>query len=169
MLLKNIIRFVVLVLLQVLVINNIDFNGYIYPAFYVYFILVLPFETPGWLLLTSAFLLGLSVDFFTNSLGVNAAASVLVAFLRPSVIRLLKSKKEYEPGITPGIRDLGFRWFFLYALILILIHHTALFFLEVFSLQHLVQTVYRILYSAGATLLITLVVQMIFIRQDKRK
>lgn len=168
MLLRNIIRFALLVLLQVLVINNIAFNSYVYPAFYVYFILLLPFEISGWLLLLSSFLLGLSVDFFTNSLGVNAAASVFVAFMRPTVIRMLRSKKEYEPGIIPGIKDLGFRWFFFYALILILIHHTVLFFLEVFSLNHLTQTLYRILFSSGVTLLLALLMQFVFYRQDKR-
>ncbi|MFP4469140.1 MAG: rod shape-determining protein MreD [Bacteroidales bacterium] len=168
MLIRNVIRFVVLVLFQVLVINNIAFNSYIYPAFYVYFILLLPFETPGWLLLMSAFMLGLSVDFFTNSLGVNAAATVFVAFLRPAVFRLLKSKKEYEPGIIPGIRDLGFRWFFFYALILILIHHSTLFLLEVFSLKHLTQTLNRIAFSSGVTLLLTLLAQFVFLKQDKK-
>lgn len=168
MLLKNIIRFVVLLLIQVLVINNITFGAYIYPAFYVYFILLLPFETPGWLLLLSAFFMGIGIDFFSNSLGLNAAASVFVAFLRPGIMSLLKSKKEYEPGIVPGIRDLGFSWFFFYALIMILLHHGALFFLEAFTLKHLDQTIYRILFSSGVTLLITLLAQMIFFRQDKK-
>jgi len=165
---KNIIRFIVLLLLQVLVFSNINVNGYIYPAFYVYFILLLPFETAGWLLLILSFLMGLGVDFFTNSLGINAAASVLTAFLRPGLIRLLKSKKEYEPGITPGIKDLGFRWFFFYALILISLHHSALFFIEAFSFKNAMQTFHRIIASSTATLILVLLVQFLFYKQDKR-
>ncbi len=125
---NNIIRFIFLVGLQVLILNHIHFGGYIYPMAYVYFILLLPFETAGWALLLSSFALGLSVDFFSNSLGLNAAASLVMAFCRPGVIKLLKSKKEYETGIQPGIKDLGFRWFFFYALILVVLHHSALFF-----------------------------------------
>ena len=45
---RNIIRFVFLVLLQVLILNNIQFSGYINPYFYIYFILLLPFDTPRW-------------------------------------------------------------------------------------------------------------------------
>lgn len=165
---RNIIRFLVILLLQVLVFNHIRISGYVYPAFYVYFILLLPFETPGWLLLGSAFLMGLGVDFFTNSIGLNAAASVFTAFMRPGIISMLKSKKEYEPGITPGIRDLGFRWFFFYALILIIIHHAALFFLEIFTLEGWMQTLHRIAASSLATLILVLLAQFFYFRQDKR-
>jgi len=165
---KNIIRFFVLLLLQVLVFSNINVNGYIYPAFYVYFILLLPFETAGWLLLILSFLMGLGVDVFTNSLGINAAASVFTAFLRPGLIRMLKSKKEYEPGISPGIKDLGFRWFFFYALILISLHHSALFFIEAFSFKDILQTGNRIIASSTATLILVLLLQFLFYKQDKR-
>lgn len=165
---RNIIRFIIILLLQVLIFNHIRISGYIYPAFYVYFIMLLPFETAGWLLLVSAFLMGLGVDMFTNSPGLNAAASVFTAFIRPGVITLLKSKKEYEPGIVPGIQDLGFRWFFFYAFILIYLHHTVLFFLEIFSIDGIVQTMHRILASSTATLILVLVAQFFFFKQDKR-
>lgn len=165
---SNIIRFIVVLLLQVLVFANFNINGYVYPAFYIYFILLLPFETAGWLLLLSSFMLGLGVDFFVNSLGINAASAVFTAFVRPIVIRILKSKKEFEPGISPGIKDLGFRWFFLYALILIVLHHSVLFFLEVFSLNDLPQTIHRIWASSLTTLILVLLAQFFFFKQDKR-
>jgi hypothetical protein len=164
----NITRFFVLILLQALVFSNINFHGYVYPAFYIYFILLLPFETAGWLLLISSFMLGLGVDFFGNSLGINAAASVLSAFIRPGLIRLLKSKKEYEPGISPSIRDLGFRWFFLYALFLVTIHHAAIFFLEIFSFKDYIQTFYRIGASSMVTLLLVILAQFIFYKHTKK-
>ncbi|MCF8366602.1 MAG: rod shape-determining protein MreD [Bacteroidales bacterium] len=164
---KTIIRFIVLLLLQVLVFNNVDFNSYVYPAFYVYFILLLPFETAGWLLLLSSFLMGLSVDFFTNSLGINAAASTFTAFLRPALFKLLKSKKEYVPGITPGIKDLGFRWFFAYALILIFAHHSVLFFLEIFNFNDALQTIHRIIASSVATIILVLLTQAFFNKKEK--
>lgn len=165
---KNIIRFVVILFLQVLVFNHIHISGYVYPAFYVYFIMLLPFETAGWLLLSSAFLMGIGVDLFSNTLGLNAAAAVFTAFIRPGVIRLLKSKKEYEPGIVPGIAHLGFSWFFFYAVILIFLHHGVLFFLEVFSLNDPVQTLHRIIASSVATIILVLFTQLLFSRQDKK-
>ena len=60
--LKNIIRFVVLVFIQVAILNNIQISGFINPYMYVLFILLLPFETPNWILLVLSFFLGLSID-----------------------------------------------------------------------------------------------------------
>jgi rod shape-determining protein MreD len=167
MLIKNIIRFVVLVLFQVLMLNSLNFGGWAYPAFYIYFILLLPFETTGWMLLLSSFFIGLSVDFFTNSLGMNAAASVFMAFCRPSILGLLRSKREYELGFSPGIKDLGFGWFLSYAYILILIHHTVLFSLEVFSFSGILQTILRIVLSSIVTLLLAILAQVLFYKTSK--
>ena len=84
---KNIIRFVVLILVQVLVLNHINFFGYLDPYLYVLFILMLPFEIPGWMLLISAFLLGLGIDLFSGTSGIHTAASVFMAFCRPAMLR----------------------------------------------------------------------------------
>lgn len=164
---KNIIRFVVLVMFQVLVLNSLSFGGFAYPALYVYFILLLPFQTAGWVLLVSSFFLGLSVDFFTNSLGMNAAASVFMAFSRSGVLNLLRSKREYELSVSPGIKDLGLTWFLTYSFILILIHHTILFSIEAFSFSDILQTVIRIILSSILTLLLAVLAQILFYRQDK--
>ncbi|MDD3744123.1 MAG: rod shape-determining protein MreD, partial [Lentimicrobiaceae bacterium] len=73
---KDILRFIVLVAVQVLILNQIDFGGYIDPALYLLFILLLPFEVPGWLLLIASFSLGFCIDIFSHSIGLHAAASV---------------------------------------------------------------------------------------------
>lgn len=95
---RNIFRFIVLVLIQVLILNNIEFSGYINPFLYVLFILLLPFETPAWLLLVSGFALGLTVDLFMNTPGLHAAATVLTAFVRPFVLRILLPVTGMNPG-----------------------------------------------------------------------
>ncbi len=164
---NNIIRFIILILFQVFILNNIEINGYINPYFYVYFILLLPFETPKWLLLTSAFLLGLSIGIFSNSIGINSAACVLIAFLRPGLITVLTSKREFETGIKPGIRDLGFAWFFYYSLVLVFIHHCALFFLEAFSFHNFWFTFYQILASSGLSILLIIFSQYLFSYKTK--
>jgi hypothetical protein len=168
MILRNFYRFVAVLLIQALVINNITIGSYVYPAFYVYFILLLPFETVGWVLLISAFFMGLGVDYFSNSLGLNAAAAVFMAFCRPVVIRLLKANKEWEPGLSPGFKDAGVGWFFIYALVLILLHHSFLFFVEAFGFDSFEQTFHRILYSSIATLVLVLLAQIIFLKREKR-
>lgn len=166
--LKNIIRFILLVLIQVFVLNNIRINGYVNPYIYVLFILLLPFEIPGWLLLISSFALGLSVDIFSHTPGLNAAASVLMAFCRPTVIRLLSGNKGIEPGEKPGISDMGFRSFFLYSLILIFIHHLLLFYIEIFRFNEFMDTFYRVIMSTAASLVLIILIQYLFIRKDSK-
>lgn len=161
----NIARFIILLIIQVFVLNNIRINGYINPYLYVLFILWLPFETPGWLLLLSSFFLGLSVDIFSHTPGMNAAASVFMAFCRPGIIRLLTGSKTVEPGLNPGIKDMGFNWFFIYSLLLIFIHHITLFYIEMFRFTEFFQTLYRAMLSTISTLVLVLLVEYLFAKK----
>lgn len=68
MIIQNVIRFIAALLLQGLIFNQIGIGAYLFPMFYVYYILMLPFETKGWVLLITSFLLGLGVDFFLTLL-----------------------------------------------------------------------------------------------------
>ncbi len=160
----NIIRFLILVFLQVFILENINLRGYINPYLYVYFILLLPFETPGWLLLISSFVLGFSIDTFLGTLGIHTASSVLMAFSRPLVIKAIPSRKDFEPGMKPSISDLGFLWFFSYSLILILIHHLALFYIEVFRFTDFFNTFLRVVISSFFTLLLVIIAQYLFFK-----
>lgn len=159
------LRFLVLILVQVLFLNNIHFLGYLNPYAYILFILLLPFETPRWVLLISAFALGLSVDFFSNSLGLHAAACVFAAYFRPGVMSLITSRREYEPGVEPSIADLGFQWFFIYALILTSLHHLMLFLLEVFRFSNFFSTLGHSFVNALFTVFVIILSQYIFYRK----
>jgi hypothetical protein len=129
--------------------------------------LILPFETPGWLLLISAFVMGFSVDVFSNTQGLHTAASVFMAFCRPWVIRMVASPREFEAGIEPGIRDLGFRWFLSYALILTILHHVSLFFLESFTFQEFFTTLIRVSLSTIFTVILVILSQYLFFMRKR--
>ena len=165
--LKNIGRFVFLILFQVLILNNIQFSGYINPYFYIYFILLLPFETPRWLLLLSAFLLGLSLDAFTNTFGLNASACVLMAFARPFVISAISTGSEFMIGHSPSLKNQGMKWFAYYSIILVLVHHFALFYLEIFRFTEFFQTLFRVLLSSVFTLLIVFIAEYLSYPAEK--
>jgi rod shape-determining protein MreD len=165
--LKNIGRFVFLILFQVLILNNIQFSGYINPCFYIYFILLLPFETPRWLLLISAFLLGISLDAFTNTFGLNAAACVLMAFVRPFVISAISTGTEFMTGHSPSLKNQGLKWFAYYSIILVLIHHFALFYLEIFRFTEFFQTLVRALLSSAFTLILVFIAQYLSYSSEK--
>jgi rod shape-determining protein MreD len=139
--------FILLVLLQVLLFNNIQFSGYINPYVYIMFILLLPIEIPSWLLLILSFTIGMIIDFFSGSPGVHTFATVLSGFVRPYVIRVVSPKDGYESGSEPSMSNYGFRWFFSYTLLIVLIHHTSLFYLEVFRFTDFFRTLFRVILS----------------------
>jgi rod shape-determining protein MreD len=160
--LRLILRFIILVLIQVLVLNNIRFGGYVNPYLYVLFILMLPYETPGWLLLLSSFFLGYAIDSFTNTPGMHTAASVFMAFCRPFILKLVVSNPDDAPDSFPSVSDMGFRTFFTYALLLVFIHHTTLFLLEIFRFSEILVTLLRSGISTVFTMLLIIITQYLF-------
>jgi hypothetical protein len=159
---KNILRFIVLVMLQVLVFNNIHFFDFMTPYIYLLFILMLPFETPKWLLLLTGFFTGLTVDIFSNTIGLHAIACTFMAYIRPWTTTIISAKQEYEPGMQPGIKNLGFRWFLSYTLLLTASHHFILFYLEVFKVSNFFLTFYRASLNIVFTTLFIVLSQYIF-------
>jgi len=157
---QNIVRFIVLILLQVLVLNNIQFLGFINPYLYILAIISLPVKTPRWLSLLLAFGLGLTIDVFTDTLGLNALVCVLIAFLRNPLIKLLVSNED-NVNFTPSFSTFGFASYVKYVIVLILIHHFALYYLEVFSFTNFLTTAYRASLSSIITIAIILTWQML--------
>ena len=130
---QNIIWFIVLVLAQVLALNNIQFLGFINPYIYILFVLSLPVKLPRWITLLLAFGLGLTIDAFSNTMGMHAFASVLVAYFRDGVIKLFTSIEEGN-NPTPSFYTFGVGAYIKYIVTMVLLHHTTLFLLESFPL-----------------------------------
>ena len=145
---RNIIRFLVVVLFQVLVMDNVMINGYMIPYVYILFILLMPFETPRWMQLVSGFLLGMGIDLFLNTPGMHTFATVAVAFVRPYFLNLMAPRDGYEPDSFPRIHYYGFLWFLKYTVMIVLIHHFILFYLEVFQLKDFLPTLLRVILSS---------------------
>ena len=149
---KYLFVFVLLVLMQVLLFNNIRISGYINPQVYLFYVLMLPVHTRGYVLLLSAFMLGFVVDAFTDSMAIHAMSTVFMAFCRPAVLRMLSGKVSLEGMESPSFYAFGAISLFLYSFILILLHHTTLFFLEIFRFDEPLQTLSRALSSSVVTL-----------------
>ena len=121
-------------LLQIVVFDNLDFLGLCNPFIYILFILVAPFGCPTWLLMLMAGGAGLIIDVASNTPGMHAAASILIAYLRPVVLRLIAFRNTtYKEGDMPGSHAYGSMWFARYTLIIVAIHHLALFLIEQFD------------------------------------
>lgn len=166
---RNILRFFVLVLVQVLIVKNIELGRFINPFVYVLFIIVLPFETPKWLLLLLAFILGITIDMFYDTSGMHAAACVFMAYIRPGVLKLFSPRDGYEFGTQPSIQYLGIPWFLSYAGILIVAHHLILFYIEIFRLSEFFSTFFRVIVSSIFTLLLVIISQYLFQRKKEQE
>jgi rod shape-determining protein MreD len=162
---RNIARFIVLIIAQILLFNNIQFSGYINPYIYVLFILLLPFETPRWALLISAFLLGLTVDLFAETIGMHTAATVFMAFMRPYVLNFISPRDGYESGTFPRVAYYGVGWFTKYSFFLVLAHHLFLFYVEIFRIGGFFSTFLRVLLSVIFTSLFIIISQFFVYRR----
>lgn len=161
-LIRNILRFVVLLIVQVMVFDNLRLGSYVHPCIYVLFVLLLPFDTPKWRLLIDAFLIGIAVDIFNGTPGLNAAATVLMAFVRPFIIGITSRKSDIEDKDAPTITEMGLQWFAVYALLLILLHNLVLFWLEAFSIRLLGLVLAETVLSSLVSLLLIIIIIYIF-------
>jgi rod shape-determining protein MreD len=163
--LRYAVIFVLLILLQLFLFNNIQFSGYVNPYVYVMVILLLPVEIPSWLLLVISFLTGLTIDLLTGTPGMHTAATVLAGFSRPYVLRIISPREGYETSSDPSMFVYGFKWFLIYTLVIVLIHHTLLFYLEVFRLTDFLNTFLRVLLSSLFS--VTFILLLEYMRRGK--
>lgn len=147
---KYSILFVFLILIQVLILNNVYFLGYINPLVYILFIFLFPLNKEKVPLLVIAFFLGLGIDIFSNSGGSNAAATLFIAYLRLPVLHIIQNKSEFD-YLLFDIKKLNFLQILVYIFTLTIIHHIIVFTLEYYRLQGLTQ----ILLSSLLTSLLT--------------
>lgn len=162
---KGIIRymglFIILIALQLLIFNNIQLSGFINPYVYVLFILLLPYETPGWLLLTLGFFTGLVIDTFMNTFGMHTSATLFMAFMRPFVLSMLTDREDIDKKGNPSMAINGLGWFLRYSIILVLAHHFVLFFIESFTFVNFFSTLWRIILSTIVTSLFIAISQLL--------
>lgn len=161
----NSIRFVIFLLLQLLIFNNINLLGYLNPYPYVLFILLYPVNSNKSVLLLGSFALGILLDMFCNSGGIHTMASVILAYIRPSLFKFAFGLSyEYQTvkiadKITPERITL--------LLLAIFFHHFILFFFEYFRMDLLFTILTRTFLSSIFTFIICLLTIYI-IKPSKR-
>ena len=139
--------FLFLLFLQVFLLNNILFLGYINPYLYVAFVIFYPLKKERYLFLFLSFLLGLSIDFFSDSLGINAFSLLFIAYLRLFLIRIIFKITEQD-YLLFNLDQEPFGKVFNYVISLVVIHHFILFSLANFSTQNFSRVIVNTLYSS---------------------
>jgi len=168
--LRNIFRFLILVLIQVLILNNIPLQGWANPGIpaytpYIYplFLLLLPISTPVWFLLISGFFLGVTMDSFMDTGGIHAMACVLLAFTRTKILSVLLPKRlsEYKSA-APNIKTMGWSPFLTYAATLLLMHHILFYVIEIWSFQSMGYLLFKIFASLVTSMIFVILYALLF-------
>lgn len=157
----NLFRWFVLLFVQIFLLRNLNSYNLSTPFIYVLFILVLPFRIPNLLLFLIAFGTGLTMDTFYDTMGVHASACVALALVRILFISVSLNRDAIDEP-EPSLGNMGFKWFSIYAVLCVFIHHLVVFFLEAFKLSEFLYTLSRSLLSILFTLFLVLLTEFIF-------
>lgn len=167
--LKNIIRFALFILVQVYILFQVPpLHRFIVPYLYFLYILWLPFNTPRLALSFIGFMFGLSLDYFSKTPGLHAAACTLIAFVRPYLINLLIAQEGSELNYaSPSVVSMGWAPYVTYVVVLTLLHHAYLVFLEWLQFGSLLYFLGKVAATTGVSLLLILVTELLFFRKEK--
>ncbi|WP_189359434.1 rod shape-determining protein MreD [Algibacter mikhailovii] len=159
------VRFITLVIFQVLILNHINFMGYINPYIYILFIALFPIKNNRIILILLSFLLGITIDLFLDTGGIHAAASVFIAYARPVILKTSFGTIYEHQSIKFNTVDFGSK--LTYFTLLTVVHHLILFSLEIFSISKILFIVQKTLFSSIFTILLSVVITIIFSRNSK--
>ena len=161
--LSILLRYLLYGLLHIFIFSRLPpLLGVGYCFFYLGFLLFLPLDTPIVVQLLLGFGMGLTMDIFYDTGGLHAAAALVLAYLRPWVLRVLTPRDGYDAADTVNIHQMGAQWFGVYLGLLVLLHHTVFFVLELGSFRHFGLTLGKIIVSSMFTGLTLLILQLLF-------
>ncbi len=168
-LVKNIARFIFFILVQVFVLHQVPpLHRFITPYIYFLFILWLPFNIGRGSLMLVAFLFGMSLDYFLHTPGLHAAACVLIAYVRPFLINLLIRQEGSEMTYaSPSPTSMGWAPYLTYALVLTLLHHIYLVFLEYMQVGGILYFIGKVFATTGVSMLLIFITELLFYRKER--
>lgn len=160
--------FILVILIQGLVVNNIEINEFFNPMFYPILILMLPFELSVFVTLIISFSLGLAIDGFSNTFGLHASATMLIGYLRPVLLRYIKPRDGYDNTLLPSIHDMGMPWFLGYASLFLFLHHLWFFTFEILRFDLFWLIIGKTFFSLLFSLALIILFQYIFYKASKK-
>jgi rod shape-determining protein MreD len=168
-LVKNITRFILFILVQVYVLHHVPpLHKFITPYLYYLFILWMPFNTGRGSLMLLGFVFGLCLDYFLDTPGLHAAACVLIAYVRPFLINLLIRQEGSEMTYaSPSITSMGWAPYLTYVLVLTVLHHSWLSFLEYMQVGNFLYFIGKVFASAGVSILLIFITELLFYRKER--
>lgn len=166
---KHSVRFLFMVLVQALILNQMEIGLGIQIMVYPLFIVLLPFEMATILILFLAFSMGLLIDSISNTYGLHTSSLVLVAYLRPIIFKMFAPREGYDVLKESNMYEMGPRWFIYVFGLLLLIHHFWFFLMELFRVDAILFILQKTALSFPLSFLFAVLLQMLFIRKPNER
>lgn len=168
-LVRNTVRFVLFILVQYYVLFQIrPLHQFVVPYVYFLYVLWLPFSMGRMTLMFVSFVFGLTLDYFTQTPGLHAAACVLIAYVRGFVVNILIPQEGAEQNYkSPSPVSMGWAPYAIYVLVLTLVHHIYLVFLEWLQFGSFLFFLGKVLATTGISLMLILITELLFFRKEK--
>ena len=163
---RNIGRFVLLMLVQMLVLNHVYMGGYIVPMLYVLFVLMLPTSMGKVPMLLAAFGSGLLADVMAGPLGFNALGCTVVAMCRVMFADRILTRGDDTVVAVPSLHSVAPLYFVSYLLLMFGIFYLVFFTVEMFGFRGFGDVLLATLASTLASTALALVYQFIFTRKE---
>lgn len=165
---KIVIRWVIVILLQLLLFNNLQMYGLCQPQVYVMLLLMIPITYPHWADMLIGFAVGLMMDVLCNSIGVHTAACVLLMFVRKPLIAYLVQDHERLNGEINWL-TISREAFMTYTITLVVLHQVAVSMLSAWGFQHFGLTLLQIIISSALSFALILVYNVVIITKINNK
>jgi rod shape-determining protein MreD len=152
---KQIVRYFVVMMLQVLLFDQLQLWGVCHPYIYIICLLMFPITLPHSVDMAIGAVVGLVMDVFCNSLGIHMSACVLVMFIRPYIIGAIVNDKD-RLNEQISLHAIGIEAMLKYVSVLVVIHHFTIFLLGAWSWSHIGFAVIETVVSSSITILLIL-------------
>ena len=162
-----IVQLILLILAQIIVFNSLQFSTTVYIMIYPLLLLLLPFNIGILTGMTIGFVYGLIIDYFSNTFGLHASASILIMYMRPTILKYIAPKNGYDLTLIPSIRDMGNFWFLYYASIMLFLHNLWFFLFEYFSFSNFFLVLLKTFVSVALSVFFMAIWQFVLLRPSK--
>ncbi|PSL04424.1 rod shape-determining protein MreD [Cecembia rubra] len=159
--------FLLYFLVQVLMFKNMVIFGVAFCFLYVLYILLLPVEMKTIPMMLIAFILGLGVDMFYDTMGMHIFSLVAIAFVRNFWLGILTPTGGYDENLQPSMLNMGLGWFVTYSLPLFFLHHLLFFYIDSLGTNLFFPVVQKIVASTIFVFVMSIIVQLLFYRRRR--
>jgi hypothetical protein len=167
LLIKHSVRFIILGLVQVLLLNQLEIGLGIQAMVYPLFILLLPIDLGTIPLLIFAFIFGIGIDAISNTFGLHASSLLVFAYCRPLFLKVFAPRDGYENVKEGNTYEMGFLWFLWVYGGLLFIHHFWFFYMEVFRLDEIFFVLQKTILSVLVSFFMAFILQILLVTKPR--